>query len=236
MLCNILTHPMKIYKYSPINQQSLENLMNYGLWFSNEFRSDEKDNNLPIREFDSNKFRNESIEFFEKNPEFFKKNNKIFEESNISNTSEEPFSVQGMMKTMKDTYHGITCFTTSEANEYMWKNFAENHRGFCLCFDTEIDISFFKELYPVNYVNELPKINLNSSNLTNEMEVYCLTKREKYTPEDEIRLFKHSTGIHHYKKESLVEITLGKWFENKEVFESRIREKYHPSLTIKNVT
>jgi hypothetical protein len=227
---------MKIYKYSPNNQQSLENLMNYGLWFSNKFDSDEKDNNLLIGELDLDKFKNESIEFFEKHPKLFKKYRKIFEESNISKTFDEPFSVEIMMKTMKDTYHGITCFTTTETNEYMWKKFAEKHSGFCLCFDTEIDINFFKELYPVNYMSELPTIDLNNTNLAKEMESYSLSKREKYTPEDEIRLFKNSSGLHNYKKECLIEITLGKHFENKKIFESKIREKYHQSLNIKNVT
>jgi hypothetical protein len=227
---------MKIYKYCPNNQQSLDNLMNYGLWFSNEFKSDEKDNNLPIGEFDLDKSRNESIEFFEKNPELFKKYSKIFEESNISKTFTEPFSVQGMIKTMKETYHGITCFTTSDTNEFMWEEFASKHTGFCLCFETEFDNVFFKELYSVNYVDELSTIDLNNTNLAKEMEIYSLSKRKKYIPEDEIRLFKHSTGIHHYNKESLVEITLGKWFEDKEGFESKIRKKYHPSLKIKNVT
>ena len=210
--------------------------MNYGLWFSNKFDSDEKDNNLPIREFDLDKFRDESIEFFEKNPELFKKYSKIFEESNIYKTIDEPFSVKRMMKTMKDTYHGITCFTTTDTNEYMWKEFAEKHTGFCLCFDTSIDSSFFKELYPVNYVDELPAIDLNNTNLTKEMGIYSLSKREKYTPEDEVRLFKHSIGLHTYKKECLIEITLGKHFENKKVFEAKIRENYHRSLKIKNVT
>lgn len=227
---------MKIYKYSPNNQQSLENLMNYGLWFSNKFDSDEKDNNLPIGEFDLDKFKNESIEFFEKNPELHKKYRKIFEESYISKTFNEPFSVQGMMKIIKDTYHGITCFTTSDSNVYMWEEFAAKHTGFCLCLETEIDNSFFKELYFVNYTNELPTIDLNNNNLKKEMEIYSLSKREEYTPEDEIRLFKHSTGLHHYKKECLVEITLGKYFENKEVFKQKIKEVYHPNLKIKNIT
>jgi hypothetical protein len=227
---------MKSYKYLPINQQSLENLKNYGLWFSKEFKSDEKDNNLPIGEIDSDKIRNKSIEFFEKNSELFKKYSKIFEESNISKIFTEPFNVQDMMRIMKETYHGITCFTTSDTNEHMWEEYTAKHTGFCLCFETQFDNDFFKELYPVNYIDELPTINLNNTNLTKEMEIYSLSKRKEYTPENEIRLFKHRTGIHHYEKNSLVEITLGKCFEDKQSFESIIRKTYHPNLKIKNIT
>lgn len=228
---------MKIYKYSPLNKNTLENLKNSGLWFSTTFIDDEMDNNLPIGEFQEEEFYKTSIEFFNNNPELYKRYSEIFKENQISKSSNQDFSIEEMMSTLKRTFHGISCFTTTDSSEYMWRKFANNNFGFCLCFDTEYDSFFFKELYDVSYKTELPTVNLMNDNLAKQMEIYSLTKRKKYIEEDEQRLFKHSTGLHKYKRESLREIRLGKFFKDPESFENMINKYYkHDILIKKNVT
>jgi len=225
---------MEVFKYSPIINLTLENLRNHELWFSAEFEDDPNDNNLQIGEFRFNEFLTSSIEFFKQNPGFYEKYLKIFQESGISKNPNQDFSVEEMMQTMKRTFHGITCFTTTDSNEYMWEKFADYHSGFCLCFETDLDSDFFKELYPVNYENELPKIDLMDNNLAKQMEIFSLTKSSKYLPEDEIRLLKHKSGLHKYKSESLKNITLGKNIKDEEKIMNLISKFYNHKILIKN--
>jgi len=226
---------MKIYKYSPFNELSLENLKNYGLWFSSKFEDDPYDNNLPIGDFRHPEFLESSIEFFNQNPKLYEKYAKIFEASQISRDPDKAFNMEEMLNTMKKTYHGITCFSNSDTNEYMWKKFANNHSGFCLCFETKLDLDFFKELYPVNYENELPVIDFMNNDLPKQMEIYTLTKRNKYIPENEIRLLKHKQGLHKYKSESLIGITIGKNFSNDKSLINLITKYYNHKILIQKI-
>ena len=228
-----LTAVMKIYKYTPYNEQAIENVKNHELWFSSEFEDDPKDNNLPIGDFNDDKFLESSIELFKQYPEIYEKFEKIFQDNQISIDSNQAFSVKDMMKTLKATYHGLTCFTTNESNQYMWKKFAKNHSGLCLCFETDFDKDFFKELYPVVYEKKLSMIDLMDKDLPSQMKKYTTTKRIKFKPEDEIRLFKHKSGLHKYKSESLIEISMGRFFKDCKNLENMITTFYNHEILIK---
>ncbi|MBU2914030.1 MULTISPECIES: DUF2971 domain-containing protein [Reichenbachiella] len=223
---------MKIYKYSPYNEQAVDNLKKYGLWFNSKFEDDPKDNNLPIGEFKPQESLDDSIEFFNQNPELYNKYSKIFKESQIPRRSDKPFSAEEMMQALKKTYHGITCFTTTGYSQYMWKKFAAKHSGFCMCFDTDLDKDFFRELYTVQYEKNPPKIDLMDNDLAKQMEVYSLTKGEDFIPENEVRLFKHESGLLNYKSRSLIEIKLGKFFNDENIFTNLIRQFYKHDISI----
>ncbi len=226
---------MRIYKYSPVNDYSLENLKNAKLFFNNpeEFK-DKFDVNLPFEDIDSNVFYQESIEFFNDNPDLFLKYQKIFEESKISKEVTE-FSISEMMKLMKETYLGITCFTDTDCSDYMWKEYGDNDKGFCLCFETEHDEAFFKDLTKINYSKKLPTVNLLAKNLAKEMETLTTTKLTKYIPENEFRLFKHSFGLHQYNRQCLVGISFGKFNTNRKELLNIITENYGSHIDLEKI-
>jgi hypothetical protein len=207
---------MKIFKYCGDDNHSKENLKFSRLWFSNpENFEDKSDMNLSFLEFDLEEFRNSSIDFFNQNPELYKKYEQIFIDTNVRVNSEN-FSIEEMMSIMKKTYIGITCFTDTDENEYMWEEYGKNNTGFCLCLESYNDPIFFKDLTKAEYCeNDLPKINLMSNNLEQQMKILSVSKRQIFNQEKEYRLFKHSSSLHEYRKESLVGVSFGKFCKSR---------------------
>lgn len=107
-------------------------------------------------------------------------------------------SITYLINSMKEIYD-VACFTY-ENNEFMWKNYANNSKGFCICFEI-IDTDKY---FPVEYVNKDDidftksiinsiKSNNSGNNLFNEsaLKVSLLPlvlKDLEYSDEKEIRL------------------------------------------------
>lgn len=98
----------------------------------------------------------------------------------------------------------------------MWENehYGNNHKGFCLCFETENDPVFFKGISKINYENKLPKHNLlcSEKDRAEKLKINYTTKlKDKYSFEEEYRLIvNNNPGLYEYNLSSLVEIYLGK--------------------------
>lgn len=55
---------------------------------------------------------------------------------------------------------GICCFSQNYDNILMWSHYADNHRGICVAFDTELLQDEDVHLYKVKYRKQLPVIDL----------------------------------------------------------------------------
>lgn len=248
---------MKIYKYTPVSKNSISNLNNCMLWFSspNNFK-DKQDSNLPLTDVNSIELQNKYVEELlslseeEKSiinkltpPEGFLENLGV---KNVNDLFDVPKNLNpnlDIIETFNDyksKYVGITCFSERFDNEKMWgnKDYGHNHKGFCLCFETDNNPVYFKGITKINYENKLPKHNLlcSEKDRAEELKINYTTKlRDKYSFEEEYRLIVNNTpGLYDYSPSSLIEIYLGKNISrtDKESIFSIITEVYNNNVYV----
>ncbi|MBU2914236.1 DUF2971 domain-containing protein [Reichenbachiella agariperforans] len=212
---------MKVYKYSPFDNYPIQNLKNHDLWFSKPSTfKDEWDSNLPVIDCDLEVLTKKYAEDLSKIPneqlQGLSPPKGLFEtlESKDTNDSSE----QTLLKLIcdyKDSFVGISCFTTKLNDQKMWEEYGDNHRGFCLCFETNLDHSFFKDLTEVQYEEYLSTVNYFSHDLVRELYIQYTTKLKNLVWEEEYRLLKHMSGKFSYNPKCLTEIILGKNISHK---------------------
>ena len=79
----------------------------------------------------------------------------------------------------------IYCLSPHPENILMWSHYADNHRGICLAFDT--DIQLFGSALEVQYVQDCPCVNPNM--LTPDAVIAAiLTKSDVWRYENEFRI------------------------------------------------
>jgi len=249
---------MKIYKYTPVSKNVINNLKNCMLYFStpNNF-NDKQDSNLPLTEVNpievQEKYRKEILNLSEEEkskiekltpPKGFLENlgvknvNELF--NNIPKNLNTSLDLEERLNDYKSKYVGITCFSERYDNEKMWKNndYGANHKGFCLCFETNNNPDFFKDLTKINYEDKLSKYNLlcSEKERAEELKINYTTKsKNKFSYEEEYRLIiNNNPGLYKYNKVSLIEIYLGKDIilaDKKNIF-SVLKEVYNDDVFV----
>jgi len=203
---------MKIYKYFKIKEESFENLKNGELFFNNPSNFDDiNDSNLKIRENVLKTFINKSIQYLDSIPseklQKLKPPKGFYEKLNTKSSSDDFLE---LFNEFKNYFIGITCFSESNDIQRMWDDYASENRGFCICFETNLDYPFFNGLTKVNYVEKLPTIDLTSENFEKGFEEFYTTKDEEiYDFEEEQRLVKKNQGLLKYDKNCVEEIIIG---------------------------
>lgn len=138
---------------------------------------------------------------------------------------------EGHSKDYLDSLHGgihtnnlplVACFCKEPDNAYMWREYADNHKGFCLCFKSNsmnlfsgnhtFTVDSKTEYFcPVEY-EMAPQNRLNLLNLDDVNKIgKCLTtKKLKYVNEKEYRILIYKqTNLKRYEKEDLEGIIFG---------------------------
>jgi len=98
-------------------------------------------------------------------------------------------------KTQVHLQEGLICFSRSWKNPLLWSHYAEKHAGIGLGFDIPDNL-----LVPVNYVQGLQKLNVLSSQ-TSQQAIDNFLDRLRYTKfkgwiyEEELRQFVSLTGL-----------------------------------------
>ena len=212
--------PRYIYKYTSINDNTLENLEKNQLWFSLpedfndpfdcQFVLDNRMNeNDIIQRIDSfikmgllpKELRNEMIKLLKSKPREIKKIvNKNIQKAVL------PF--------------GICCFSENKNNILMWSHYAKNHKGVCFKFDTLQDTAFFfagDQSKPTVAFGRMiyssrDYSNLNANDIINNnkiLQVIPFTKYEDWQYEEEVRLVAPQSGAIQFSKDALIEINFG---------------------------
>jgi hypothetical protein len=204
---------MEIYKYSNTGIRSLENLKNGELYFNSPSNfSDTNDSNLKITEEEFDIFCKKSIEYFESisNEKF----QKLTPPKGFYEWLEEqklPKNFLVRFNEFKKAFVGITCFSERSDIPEMWDGYAIRNTGFCNCFETKFDPNFFNGLTKVNYVKDLPIVDLSSEKFEKGLVEFYTTKHViDYHFEEEQRLIKTNQGLFKYDKECVQEIILGR--------------------------
>lgn len=138
---------------------------------------------------------------------------------------------------------GVFCVTRKKDNILMWAHYADNHRGFCLEFQT--GNSFFARAKEVHYGDELPQANVLApwDNLIEHAANALLIKAKDWEYEEEWRIIDldNGPGVQKYPPESISGVILGsrisardrqqikEWCKNREpqptLYEARIKAK-----------
>lgn len=103
---------------------------------------------------------------------------KLFIKSPLNKKSKE--EQVKFQKQLRENNYGVYSLTKDPYNIVMWSHYSNDHKGFCVGFDTEMLIKFFEnyfisyqkliELYEVTYIKKFPK--LVRSNLSNDEVVF----------------------------------------------------------------
>lgn len=87
-------------------------------------------------------------------------------------------------------HFGVLSLTADYRNDYLWDNYADHHKGFCVGFDWNRITHFIRGGGEVLYVNKLPTIDFENDDDYTKIGKTILYKEKKWEKEDEYRLFK----------------------------------------------
>lgn len=83
---------------------------------------------------------------------------------------------------------GIFCFTREYENTLMWSHYAGSHTGICIKFNLINQIELAQRIFPIEYTNQRPKLNLFQKQDFESYKKMFLTKSEDWQYENEWRL------------------------------------------------
>jgi hypothetical protein len=204
--------PPRLYKYQSCNDYSLQNLEHHSLWFSKpETFNDPFDCDINFR----------IVDVIDENVKAMV--------TRVGGTSGKSISSDGAVKMALATTEivkkkqwaeiGVACFTEESENILMWSHYADNHRGFCLEFDTNYyPFKPFKTetVIKINYADSYPALSLNDipqkilSQSISLPKILLGTKSSHWCYEKEWRIFlKKGNKDCPYDKLALTGIYLG---------------------------
>jgi len=117
---------------------------------------------------------------------------------------------------------GVACFSMYYMNLPLWANYANDHKGVCLQFDSDIDKDFFSVLGPVSYVEDLTKLEFSPIIEDSDMGKIFYRKAISWSYEKEVRLVKGFKGKANYNKRALRNVILG--YNSDDAFRDKIVE------------
>lgn len=113
---------------------------------------------------------------------------------------------------------GIYCLTTLKDNILMWTHYSDNHKGFCVEFDSQ-NYEFFQQALPVEYSKVMPTLNVlditvgETHKNANKLAELLLIKAEDWRYQNEWRLVytpkQGGPGIHKYPEKLLTGVIFG---------------------------
>ena len=204
--------PEIIYKYMPINEYTLKNLLKNQIWFSSP-----KNFNDP---FDCKMFRltkpalDEIKDFLDaKTEEEVQQKIKLYK----NNTEDALKVAQDKVKEIISNTYYISCFSHTKKNILMWSHYSDKHKGICLAFNS---VNMFKnsnyinnnilKFLEVKYVKKYPEINIfNINNFIKDVNKVFQLKHLFWKEEKEIRFITEKKETLAFEKEALSEIVFG---------------------------
>jgi hypothetical protein len=199
--------PQKLYKYQPLNQYSLINLIKRQLYFSKpENFNDPYDCDPPVKIATSHRteknkkalydlIRSSIADKLSFDTKYLTKEkpNKRFTREFI----DSPNSIREQIRAKV----GVTCFSEKVDDILLWSYYADMHKGFCLEFDTQIPIMEGQqktEAYKIKYTksNSYRRFSIRDilMNQTSVSELLLTTKSYHWHYEEEWRIFSNEGG------------------------------------------
>tara|TARA_B100000446_G_scaffold186296_1_gene212228 strand:- start:1515 stop:2297 length:783 start_codon:yes stop_codon:yes gene_type:complete len=193
------SEPNRLYKYSPINTNSLKGLINKEVWLSTNGAFNDPfelsyylDNRVGMNEVIGQSLEKSKEEMKGKKPE------EIAEIINRNSDWSGYMTEDTKINTFKDkndqhlSQFGVYCLSETFRSILMWSHYANDHKGFCIEFErNERNTLGSKNTHKVNYKPNLPLLTLDdfkASNIAATAEKIFLTKFEEWSYEEEWRI------------------------------------------------
>ena len=197
-----------VFRYRPDNEFTLDEIENSYIYFSDrESLNDPFDSSPDLIKFMSGKSDiKASYQFLRE--QIPSEELKLYFEEKFSPEYLTSLISESIPKYLSE--FGIACFSIIPyINMPLWANYANNHKGVCLQYNTENDKDFFDGLSLIKYVEKLNQIEFNiAENQHRIMDVFYL-KDKNWNYEKELRLIKKEKGKIKFKKNALRNIICG---------------------------
>lgn len=213
---------MILYKYQTIDSYFWKNLKTSSLWFQNPRNFDDDfDSNLAL----NTDFSNIELEaLIRASYELNFKTQDRFENfigdslDKLKQSSEfKKHFFYGLIEEHTNKRMGITCFSINEYNPILWGNYTNKGSGVCISFDTNSDKVFFRDLYPILYIESLPQIRFDFTKMDDGLRNFYTLKNKIWENQKEYRLFRHKQGLAQYNPNSIKEIIFGSRTDIKDI-------------------
>ena len=227
---------MEIFKYCPINENTLENLENEQIFFSSV-----NDVNDPY----------EGIIDIEVHPELEYDFLKFFYRERLDNELLQQFTFEELKANIiydsVDTFHldsGMSCFSELNTSLVMWGLYANKHKGLCIGYDSTIGV--FKHAQRITYRNDVIKINIDTPEkisfqfMVNYFEDALYSKHQVWESEKEWRIIASKSFKCKYPDTAIKAIYFGRDTSEtdikrvKEVTKSNRNIQYYKAVLARN--
>ena len=134
-------YPRYVYKYLPVNENTLGSLLKHSLWFSSL-----DDYNDPYE--GEIRLHDKIIEFAQT-------------EHNLHHQDLDQFEKEylAVFKSIQDN-KSVCCFSKQPNNFLLWSHYGKSHTGICLEFDPFLDADLFLTLTPITYQNKFEPLDV----------------------------------------------------------------------------
>lgn len=210
------THSMLLYKYYTMNVNSLDSLANQGIWCHNPIHmNDPMEGLIHLRRELTSEQLAQVMEYAKGSKhDFFRNINSGLVDVN-----------HVMHELRKKQYNKFSFGALSESfnNSLMWSHYADQHRGFVIGIDFQIDHQFVK----VKYVKDLPEFDVvrwcrlfDKTEVNEEQFIHMMIedisfKSEIWNYEKEWRVWRESPCYYYYTTpHEIKEIYLGLRFDS----------------------
>lgn len=220
-------HPY-LFRYRPDNDYTLDEIENSYIYFSDRNSlNDPFDSSPDLINFISDKINpKDYLEFYKKRlPSEIDEN---FLEKNYTPEELTKITLKNIPKYL-DAF-GIACFSMMPyINMTLWANYANNHQGICIQYQSDYDKRFFENLQVVNYYEKLEKIDFNPIEDEFKIQDVFYMKDQNWNYEKELRLVKFNKGKLAIKNDAIRNIVCG--YRADEAYIQKLIEvsKIHPS-------
>jgi hypothetical protein len=213
----IVVKPATIFKYEAFSAQSLQNLKSQSIYFSSPLGfNDPYDCTLKPRALlPSISDAPELWEYLKLREPKLAKGNRQYNDSNSNEfiqifTSLARETLIERIDEISSTL-GVACFSAINSDLLMWGHYGGKYKGFCLEF--KIDTVPFLKLQKVDYVYEIPEIDLIPIWLNQDVQSLIKlfrTKSKSWEYEEEWRIFEPEAGkLVTYLSDALVSVYFG---------------------------
>jgi hypothetical protein len=149
--------PNRLYKYQSCTNYSLGNLARHSVWFSKpETFNDPFDCDINLRIID---VTDENVKAM-----IARLGGSVSKSISNDDAINMALAATEIVKKKQWAEIGVACFTEESESILMWSHYADNHRGFCLEFDTSYHpFKPYKTetVIKVNYADSYPSLSIN---------------------------------------------------------------------------
>lgn len=198
--------PKYLFKYCKLDQHFFDMIKNKKLWFSapSDF-NDPFDCNVSWND----DYSEDDVEDFVRNTAAKHNSEDVIQEQ-IKKYKSDPTLIQASIDQLGGFVHTlrVSCFSANPGNVTMWAHYADSHKGACLTFNAMELIKRFRSIYPVEYVNDFPKVSFikNHNEAVNRI---ISTKSTHWAYEKEYRIINDNKGLVPFPQQAFHQICFG---------------------------